>query len=180
LGPWHFMPLKLHICPVLALARFLFTFPETFSGNKPLFEGKNSYARYQKVFSQMLLEHGNEFRQLGAEPSELGTHSARKGVGTLVAAGCTVAPPIVSICLRMGWALGGVLGRYFKQADAGDMHCGRTAAMQDPMTKEFAVCTPCFDFTEMDDVEERERLKVELGTSSEGTFCISLLSPQIS
>jgi hypothetical protein len=166
LGPWHVYanPLKPHICPVLALARFLFTFPETFSGNKPLFEGKNSYARYQKVFSQMLLDHGNVFRELGVEPSELGTHSARKGVGTLVAAGCTVAPPIVSICLRMGWALGGVLGRYFKRADAGDMHCGRTAAMQDPMRKEFAVCRPYFDFTEIEDVEMRERLKVELGT----------------
>jgi hypothetical protein len=114
-GPWYVYSnphKKRYLCPVLVLARFLlFTYPDTFSGNSLLFEGSNSYSRYQKVFARLLLNHAEELRRLGVEPSDLGSHSGRKDVGTLVAASCTVAPPIVSICLRMGcWALGSVLG----------------------------------------------------------------------
>jgi hypothetical protein len=163
LGPWHVYanPHKPYLCPVLSLARFLFTYPETFSGRRPLFEGNNSYSRYQKVFARLLLDHATELRQLGVEPSDLGSHSARKGVGTLVAAGCTA---IVSICLRMGWALGGVLGRYFKRrGDAGDMHVGtRMASLINALEKEFAVCRPYFDYTKLDSEDERNSLKNEI------------------
>jgi hypothetical protein len=164
LGPWHVYanPHKPYLCPVLALARFLFTYPETFSGSRPLFEGSNSYSRYQKVFARLLLDHAEELRRLGVEPSDLGSHSARKGVGTLVAAGCTVAPPIVSICLRMGWALGGVLGRYFKRGDAGDMHVGRMASLINALEKEFAVCRPYFDYTKLESEQERNAVKIEI------------------
>ena len=30
-----------------------------------------------------------------------------KGVAIMVSAGCTVSPPIVSICIRAGWLVGG-------------------------------------------------------------------------
>lgn len=166
LGPWHVYanPQKPWLCPVLALARNCFYHPEVFSGSRALFEGKNSYSRYQKVFSQFLMEHEMELRQLGVEACDLGTHSARKGVGTLVAAGCTVAPPIVSICLRMGWSLGGVLGRYFKHGDAGDQSTGRMASKMNPMEEDYSVCRPYFDYTEIDCVETRHALRVELNT----------------
>ena len=74
---------------------------------------------------------------VGFEPGDLGTHSARKGVGTMVAAGCTVSPPIVSLCLRAGWALGGVKDKYLFRENAGDMHVGRCASCHDADTKEF-------------------------------------------
>lgn len=164
LGPWHVYanPQKPWLCPILAIARFCFMYPEVFTGNRPLFEGKNSYSRYQKVFTQLLHDHSRELRQLGVEPSDLGTHSARKGVGTLVAAGCTVAPPIISICLRMGWALGGVLGRYFKHGDAGDQSVGRMASKMNPMEEDYSVCRPYFDFSNLDSAVDRQSQKEEL------------------
>ena len=103
-----------------------------------------------------------ELAELGVHPSELGSHSGRKGVGTLVAAGCTVAPPIVSICLRMGWSLGAVLGRYFKRGDAGDQHCGRCASLIDPCVKEFAVSCAYFDFGHCADESAKNVLKKDI------------------
>lgn len=164
LGPWHIYanPFKPHICPVLALARYLFTFPHIFKGKKSLFEGSNQYNRYSKIFMEVLAENEEEFKRLGVSYGDLGTHSARKGVGTLIAAGCTVSPPIVSLCLRMGWTIGGVKERYLKLADAGDQAVGRRANLSDPHRKEFAVSNPYFDFTSIDDPFEREERKKEI------------------
>lgn len=40
-GPWHCFanPEKLHLCLVLAFARYIFTFPEVLQQGKPLFTG---------------------------------------------------------------------------------------------------------------------------------------------
>ncbi|GFH49053.1 hypothetical protein CTEN210_05529 [Chaetoceros tenuissimus] len=165
LGPWHVYanPHKPWLCPVLALARYLLTYPEAFAGSRPLFEGNNSYSRYDKEFNTLLKKNKEEIESLGIKIKDLGTHSARKGVGTCLASGCTVSPPIVSICLRMGWALGGVLGRYFKHADAGDEFCGRMASLvEKALEKEFAVSCPYFDFTELENEDEKEKMKKEL------------------
>ncbi|GFH59857.1 hypothetical protein CTEN210_16333 [Chaetoceros tenuissimus] len=164
LGPWHVYsnPLKPWLCPVLSLARYLFMYPDTFHGKSPLFEGNDTYSRYAKNFSKLLYDMEKELAELGVHPSELGSHSGRKGVGTLVAAGCTVAPPIVSICLRMGWSLGAVLGRYFKRGDAGDQHCGRCASLIDPCVKEFAVSCAYFDFSHCADESEKNVLKTDI------------------
>lgn len=147
---------------MLALARFVFTYSDSaFNDTNPLFEGNNSYSRYAKEYRDALLEIADRLYEIGTDPSEIGTHSARKGVGTLVAAGCTVSPPIVSICLRMGWSLGSVLGRYFKHADAGDHYVGRTAAMQNPLDTYFAASCAYFDYTKVaqKDVLQSEILK---------------------
>ena len=72
---------------------------------------------------------------MGVEPGDLGTHSCRKGVGTMVAAGCTVSPPIVSICVRAGWSMGGVKDKYLKRENAGDQYVGRCASCLDQLDK---------------------------------------------
>lgn len=144
---------------VLSLARYLFTFPNSLRGKSALFEGSDVYSRYAKNFTAVLYELKDELEELGVRhPQDLGTHSGRKGIGTLVAAGCTVAPPIVSICLRMGWALGSVLGHYFKRGDTGDQHCGRCAALIDPLSMNFAVSCAYFDTSDLSEREQREFL----------------------
>ena len=67
-------------------------------------------------------------------------HVAR-GVATLVAAGCTVSPPIVSICVRAGWVMGGrgVKDRYLKRESAGDQYVGQCAAGLDQLSEKFSV-----------------------------------------
>ena len=45
-GPWHVYsnPDEPHLCEVLAMARYLFCFPEAMKSNSPLFEGTNQYS----------------------------------------------------------------------------------------------------------------------------------------
>ena len=114
-----------HICPVLALARYLFCFPEVLRGDVPLFEGTNQYARYSSRMLLLYKEMKDDLRRIGTDYRDLGSHSAHKGVGTMVASGSTVGPPIVPLCLRAGWALGGFKHKYLICADAGGMHVGR-------------------------------------------------------
>ena len=47
-GPWHVYanPHEPHMCPVLALAKYLFTNVGILSGKSPLFEGESQYSRY--------------------------------------------------------------------------------------------------------------------------------------
>ena len=159
-GPWHVYanPHQPHICPVLALARYLFMYPFTFAGGKNLFEGDDQYNRYSKIFGDVLRANSDEFSTIhGCSINELGTHSVRKGVAMLVASGCTVSPPIVSLCIRMGWSMGGVKERYLKYAGAGDEAVCRRANLSDPLSDEFAVSPPYFDFSSIQNEAEQDK-----------------------
>ena len=155
-GPWHVYanPLEPHLCVVLSLARYLFTYPELFLNNTALFQGSAQYCRYSKLFLNLLKENEEELKRMGVEPGDLGTHSCRKGVGTMVAAGCTVSPPIVSICIRAGWAMGGVKDKYLKQENAGDQYVGRCASCLDQLEKSFGISPPYFDYSSLDELEQ--------------------------
>ena len=113
------MSRELSICPVLALARYLFCYPEVLRGDVPLFEGTNQYARYSASMLKFYKEHQDDLKRMGIDYKSLGSHSARKGVGTMVASGCTIGPPIVPLCLRAGWKLGGVKDKYLSSIASG-------------------------------------------------------------
>ena len=81
------------------------------------------------------------------EICDLGTNSCRKGVVTMVAAGCTLSPPIVSICMSAGWVLGGVKGNYLKIESAGYHNVGRCASCLPILSMDFTVSPPYFDFS---------------------------------
>ena len=160
-GPWHLYanPETPHLCVVLSLARYLFTYPQLLKEDASLFQGTSQYNRYAKLFLQMIADNKSELELLGVEEGDLRTHSCRKGVATMVAAGCTVSPPIVSICVRAGWVMGGVKDRYLKRESAGDQYVGRCAAGLDQLSKSFAISPPYFDFTGVEDSVERARLR---------------------
>ena len=52
-GPWHVHvnPLNPFICPLLALARYFLTFPETLKTNAAVFKGMSQYNHYSKRVS---------------------------------------------------------------------------------------------------------------------------------
>ena len=155
-GPWHVYanPFKPWLCPVLALARYLLCYPDVLQGGVPLFEGANQYRRYNTRFLNLLNDCKDELKILGFEKDDLGSHSCRKGVATMIAAGCTVSPPIVALCIRAGWALGGVKDKYLFRENAGDQYVGRCASCLDQLTKEFSVSPPYFDFKVMEKVDD--------------------------
>ena len=84
---------------------------------------------------------------MGVKICYLGTHSCRKGVATMVAAGCTVSPPIVSVCVSTGWVMGGVKDNYLKRESAGGQHVGRCASCLPILSMDFSVSPPYFDFS---------------------------------
>ena len=49
--------------------------------------------------------------EVGLKFEAFGTHSICKGAATFVASGCTVSPPVVAICIRANWTIGGVKDR---------------------------------------------------------------------
>ena len=84
---------------------------------------------------------------MGVEKNTLRTHSCRKGAITVVSTGCTVSPPIASICLRAGWTLGTIKDRYIHYNKAGDQFCGRCVTGISSLKKEFATSPVYWDFT---------------------------------
>ena len=108
-----------------------------------MFECTNQYSRYASRFARLLHEMQGDLNEY--EPSDFGSHSSRKGVATWVAAGRTVSPPIVSLCLRAGWLLGGVKDKFLFRENAGDQHVGRCASRLTSDQPELARCRAHFD-----------------------------------
>lgn len=158
-GPWHLYsnPYKPWLCPILALSRYLFCYPEVLRGDVPLFEGRQQYSRYCSIFNRMVKSCASELKLLGFEPGDLGTHSSRKGVATMIADGCTISPPIASLCIRAGWVMGGVKDKYIFRENGGDQYVGRCASCLDMLSKEFSVSPPHFDFSSLNPDERRDK-----------------------
>ena len=91
--------------------------------------------RFIKIFHRVIKENIDEFKLLGVDEHTLGSHSCRKGAITIVSTGCTVSPPMASICLRAGWSMGNVKDRYINYEKAGDQFCGRSVTGISSMTK---------------------------------------------
>ncbi len=153
-------PLRPAICPILALAIYWTCFGFR-DGSTKLFAGSDVYSRFLKSFKELLHEDlvDVELRDRGIKASDLGPHSARKGMffvrswsgpyiaagaASYVASGCTAGPSNVALCLRAGWTLGGVEDRYLRYEAAGDSHVGRTVAGLPYDKPEFAVLPPFF------------------------------------
>jgi len=181
LGPWHLYanPFEPYTCAYLAMARYLMTFPDVLKNNSPLFPGSEQYSRYSRIFNALLKDHEVELKGLGYEPDDLGSHSARKGVATQCTAGTTVSPPLVSVCLRMGWTLIGTCqGRYLKYEQAGDRYLGRVAAGLDINSKHFAVSSYYFEPSLTDGKENDEITQAKVNDSID-LFLKDRISSQI-
>ena len=94
-----------------------------------------------------LVKHlDTKLKRLGFEAGDLGSHYCRKGVATMLAVGCAVSPPIVPLCIWVGWVLGGVKDKYLFSEKSGDRYVGRCASFLGQLKKEFAFSLPYFDF----------------------------------
>eukprot|EP00957_Ditylum_brightwellii_P093026 7083317-Ditylum_brightwellii.AAC.1 len=92
-------------------------------------------------------DHLDEFLPLGIEKVNLECHSARKGAITLISSGCTVSPPLASICLHAGWSMGPVNERCIHYKKAGDQFVGQSVTGISTLVPEFATSPYYFDYT---------------------------------
>ena len=146
--PWHVYsnPENPSICPVMALAKYLFSQPDILKNNGKLFPGDHQYERFIDIFHRVIDDNSQRFQSLGVAPRSLGSHSCRKGAISLVSSGCTVSPPMASICLRACWSMGPVKDRYIHYEKAGDQFVGRTVTGISSLLKEFAISPVYFNF----------------------------------
>ena len=98
-------------------------------------------------------------QMLDIEDIDLGTHSYRKGVATIVAAGCIVPPTIVSISVRASWVMGGVKDRLLKRKSTGIQYVGCCATGLDQLNKSFAISPPYFDFSSTEEEIDQDRFR---------------------
>ena len=148
-NPWHVYsnPYEPTICPVLAMATYVCSYPDIVTGKSTLFPGNDQYSRFLKIFHKVVDNNIDEFQALGITKNSLGAHSPRKGAITMVSTGCTVSPPMTSICLRAAWSMGSVKDRYIHYKKAGDQFTGRCCTGISSLTKEFASSPVHFDYS---------------------------------
>ena len=163
--PWHVYSCPEHpeICAHLAFARLIMAYPDLLNGQTKIFDGVSQYERFNGIFRLTVNkeEYRGEFASLGIAPEDFGTHSIRKGGATHVATGSTACPPIACICLRANWAMPGVLNRYIKYENAGDMFVGKCVSGRSRNSVKFAASSSYWDFTD-ETPEDRESMKEEL------------------
>ena len=145
-------PHQSHICPILALAKYLLANPQVTEGTK-LFYSSDPYQRFSKALRKCLEDNEEIFNEMGVDIDEIGTHSARKGAATHCSTGTTVSPPMASICLRAGWSMGPVKEKYIHYEKAGDQYVGRVATGLNVNSVEFVILPPYFKFLAVDEGE---------------------------
>jgi hypothetical protein len=153
--PWHVYanPVRKAVCPILALAKYLFTFPELLAGDNRLFPGTSQYDRFSSFLGELLKKHEPMFVAMGVSIKDIATHSIRKGAASFCTSGCTISPSFVSVCLRAGWSMGNVKDRYFHFASAGDQFVGRCVSGLPLSLLDFAISPPYFDTGEDEELE---------------------------
>jgi hypothetical protein len=105
-----------------------------------VFDGASPYDRWTKELKKYLAAPSIQglLERMGTDASHYGAHSGRKGGASFVASGSTSGPSSVALCLRVGWSMQGVQGRYLFEEAAGDQHVGRTVCGLDPNSPDFA------------------------------------------
>ena len=123
---WHlYSNLKnIELCPVLVLEKYLLSYPDLLNGIFPLFPGNNQYDRFIKIFHRVIHENKETFHILGVEEHSLGYHLCHKGAINMCLYGCTVFPPMASICLKYVCIMGPVKDRYIHYKNSGDQFTG--------------------------------------------------------
>ena len=87
------------------------------------------------MFLLLIKDNLEHLKTLGVKEVNLGTNSFRDLVSTMVAAGYTVSPPIVLVCIRAGWVMVGVKDNYLKRKSSRDKYVGRCASGLDHLEK---------------------------------------------
>jgi integrase len=102
-------PLEPDLCPVLALAVYLFCSAYRPSAAKHrIFDGKNDNTRFGKNLHSFIAKLSAEDRNiLNGLIDNIGSHSGRKGAGSYVL-GQVAGPNPVTVSLRMGHSIGNV------------------------------------------------------------------------
>lgn len=136
------------ICPILGMAMYFLGNPMIGAqpNSKKFFPGSFNHVTFNdlvvealkdKEFTDMLDDMGIPYKNVGA-------YSTRKGSTTYCCSGSVDGPPIISVLLRAGWAIGKTLESYLRFARAGDNFCGRVVCGLPQQSSKFSALPPHF------------------------------------
>ncbi|ETI42108.1 hypothetical protein F443_12713, partial [Phytophthora nicotianae P1569] len=112
-------------CAIQSLAVHLFCCPERL---QQLFIGDDNKNRFGRMLRRVISGlTDDEIDILSCKPTDIGTHSLRKGSSSY-ALGQVNGPTPVSVYLRMGQSLGKLKDRYIHFGEGADQLCGRMIA----------------------------------------------------
>ena len=125
------------VCPVFALSVYFSCCCNLFEGNNNmLFPGPDQYQRFSCMLSHVINEHSEDVHALGFNPSEIGTHSIRKGAISYLSS-LPGGPPIASVCILAGWTMGNVKDINLRYVSSGDQFVGRCLSLLPLLQAEF-------------------------------------------
>ena len=142
---------KPEICPILGMAMYFLDNPMigAQSHSNKFFPGDFNHVTFNdlvvkalkdKEFTDMLDDMGIPYKNVGA-------YSTRKGSTTYCCSGSVDGPPIISVLLRAGWAIGKTMESYLRFAKAGDHFCGRVVSGLPQQSAKFSALSPHFKLT---------------------------------
>jgi hypothetical protein len=155
---WHVYvtPNNTCVCPVLALATYIFANPsltnvENFTkADKdcnlsgclfPVISMGGSWIASGKLLRRIRMC----FLDLEFAPVIWARILRGRGRAVFLLSGCTVCPPMVSICLQAMWSMGLVKERYLQFKKAGDQYLGRVVSGLDVNNVSIAIPLPYFE-----------------------------------
>ena len=113
------------------------------------------------MFLLLIKDNLEHLKNLGVEEGNIGTHSYRKVVVTMVSSGCNVSTPIVLICIRSGCAMGGLKDKSLKRKYAGNQYVERCASVLDHIEKIILLHPHTFIYLEFRTKSKRSKQKKE-------------------
>jgi hypothetical protein len=144
------------VCPVLAIAQHLScNFNKVHLGSSTsLFPGNYQSDRFSKMLERCLESNKLKLKlEFGFDPSDIGSHSIRKGAATFLTS-LPGGPSAAASCIRGGWTMGNVKDRYFRYSEAGDQFVGRCLALLNLLTIEFSCSPPMFVVEDNSDFDQ--------------------------
>ena len=82
----------------MTLAKYLF-YTEQINSEGKLFPGEFQYEMFLKIFCKTIHENAEIFNWLEVQVGYIGSYSTHMEKMTLFSSGCTISPPMSSICL---------------------------------------------------------------------------------
>ena len=142
-------------CPFQAMAFHMIYYPTILNGQCHIFEGSGQYEQFNRIFLEIVVQfkYRQIFIALGMPPEDFGNSSIRKGAVTFVYTVCTTCTPITSICLRVNWAMTGVMKRYIKYESTGNQLTVKCVYGRSRMSTAFEISPVYFYFNSFDEDE---------------------------
>ena len=112
-------PVMPKICPITSIGIYLLCFDVNFDAN--LFPGNAQYDGFRKLLVNILTKNcAEELLSRGMLPTDIGTHSVKKGATSFCSGGSTVGPSGTAVKPRGGWTMGGIQDTYMRYERASD------------------------------------------------------------